>query len=261
MQRLRKLWLAFILGFFLVTPSAAQSIPVIYSTDIFHPPDDPDDHYDLATLYALKELDVRAIVLDQGRDQGGRPGTIPVEQMNALTGRKVPHVRGLAHPLRYPEDTGEDQPGGQDGPDQILRVLSESAAKVTILTTGSLRDMAAAYNRAPELFSQKVGANLCSGGHSGGKLLEWNTALDPQSYLRIMSSNLPVYWVPCFGSNAWAEEQAADRVAAEPYQSYWKFRQSDLLEGLPSGLQNFFLYALGRISPRVEDPTAYLNRP
>jgi hypothetical protein len=47
-------------------PTPAGRIPVLYCTDLFHPHDDPDDHFDLATLYAIPEFDLRGIVLDQG---------------------------------------------------------------------------------------------------------------------------------------------------------------------------------------------------
>ncbi|MCI0408006.1 MAG: hypothetical protein L0191_05475, partial [Acidobacteria bacterium] len=47
----------------------ASSIPVIYTTDLFHPHDDPDDHFDLATIFAMPELDLKGIVLDQGDKQ------------------------------------------------------------------------------------------------------------------------------------------------------------------------------------------------
>jgi len=52
--------------------------------DLFHPHEDPDDHFDLAALFALPELDVQGIVLDQGENNKG-PGRIPVMQMNRLT--------------------------------------------------------------------------------------------------------------------------------------------------------------------------------
>ena len=75
------------------------TVPVIYSTDLSHPHDDPDDHFDIVALYALKELDILGIVLDQGKRQDLSPGRIPVEQMNALTGRNVPYAVGLSDPL------------------------------------------------------------------------------------------------------------------------------------------------------------------
>ncbi|NLF07816.1 MAG: hypothetical protein GX594_07525, partial [Pirellulaceae bacterium] len=47
--------------------AGGKKIPIIHSTDLFHPHDDPDDHYDLATLFALDEFDIKGIVLDSGR--------------------------------------------------------------------------------------------------------------------------------------------------------------------------------------------------
>src|SRR5512143_562943 len=56
-------------------------IPVIYSTDLMHPHDDPDDHFDLACLYAMPEADLRAVILDNGASQAQRPGFKPVWQL------------------------------------------------------------------------------------------------------------------------------------------------------------------------------------
>jgi hypothetical protein len=46
---------------------AAEKVPILYSSDLYHPHADPDDHYDLATLFALEELNVRGIILDNVR--------------------------------------------------------------------------------------------------------------------------------------------------------------------------------------------------
>ena len=77
--------------------SVAAPVPVLYCTDLFHPHDDPDDHFDLATIYAIPGIELRGIVLDQGDKQQQRPGRIPVGQLNALTGRSVPW-RWLGNP-------------------------------------------------------------------------------------------------------------------------------------------------------------------
>src|ERR1039457_420761 len=94
---------------------AARSVPVIYCTDLFHPHDDPDDHFDLATLYAMPELDIKGVVLDHGRKQLERTGLIPVAQMNRIPGRNVPAVIGLADPLRSPDDKALDKPAQFQG--------------------------------------------------------------------------------------------------------------------------------------------------
>jgi hypothetical protein len=42
-------------------------VPLIHVTDLFHPHGDPDDHFDLASVYALAlqgRFDLRGIVID-----------------------------------------------------------------------------------------------------------------------------------------------------------------------------------------------------
>jgi len=90
--------------------SEPKKTPILYSTDLFHPHDDPDDHYDLAALFAIQEFDLRGIILDLGARQKQKPGRLPVEQMMHITKRKVPCAVGLADPLRSPDDKALDQP-------------------------------------------------------------------------------------------------------------------------------------------------------
>jgi hypothetical protein len=150
-------------------PVQAGRIPVIHCTDLFHPPQDPDDYYDLATLFSLPGVDLRAIILDQGSEQRRAPGSIPVRQMMHMTGRTTPWVNGLETPLRYPEDKALNQ-STHDGPETILRVLRESSEKVRIITTGSVRDVAAAFNRDEVVFRSKVDRICVNDGNSGGEI-------------------------------------------------------------------------------------------
>jgi len=221
--------------------------PVIYTTDLYHPHQDPDDHFDLATLFALPELDIRAIVIDMGKEGKGRPGKVALQQMMALTGRTVPYATGLAANLETPEDPADQQPAEvQGGVALILKTLEASNKPVTVFTTGSLRDVAAAYNRDPDLFRRKVGRVYINAGNSGGGT-EWNVQLDPAAYVRMLRSPLPVYWVPCFGDNG--------------VQSLWSFKHRDVLESAPPSLQQFFLFALAKTDPETQDPVAALTQP
>ena len=164
---------------------AEGGVPVIYCTDLFHPHDDPDDHFDLATLYAMSELDIKAIVLDQGRKQLERPGRIPVSQLNKITGRNVPAMIGLATPLKSPGDMALDQPPEfQRGVELIVQTLRASPKRVCIATLGSVRDVVSAYNREPRLFQTNVAMVLSFIGEaSDAKLREYNVTLDPQAYI------------------------------------------------------------------------------
>ncbi len=235
----------------LLAPAQAEegagTVPVIYVTDLYHPHQDPDDHFDLATLFALPEFDIRAVVIDLGKEGVGRPGIVPLRQMMYLAGRTVPCATGLTANLESPEDPAIGQPAeAQAGVNLILETLRESGSRVTVFTTGSLRDVAAAYNRAPDVFQDKVGRLYVNAGHSAGGQ-EWNVGLDPHAYVRILRSPLPVYWVPCFGKLG--------------FESLWNFEHGDMLDAAPPPLQNFFLYALCKADPGKVDPLAALTAP
>jgi len=226
--------------------AAEERLPIIYSTDLYHPHDDPDDHYDLLTLLAHPRFDVRAIVLDQGPRGAGRLGVMPLRQAMAITGRSAPYAPGLVENLGSGEDTGAGQPApAQAGVELILRSLAEpSSGAVTVFTTGSLRDVAAAYNRDPALVAARVARLYVNAGHSAGGR-EWNVDLDPHAYCRIMQSQLPVYWVPCFG--------------VPEHQSLWRFRQGELLDAAPAPVQNYILFALTRAPAGESDPAGTLR--
>ncbi|NWG14120.1 MAG: nucleoside hydrolase [Acidobacteria bacterium] len=243
------------------SPEPLATTAVIYYSDLLHPPGDPDDHVDLATLFSLPELDIRAIVLDLGEKQGSQPGSVPMSQMMKMTGRKVPFAVGLGQPLRYPEDKGLNQfRFYQSGVELLQKALEEAEGEVFVIATGSLRDIAAAYNRSPDLIRRKVIRVYINAGSASGGDLYWNPGLDPQAYPRIMRSDLPIYWCPCFGGRETLEDLAAGWLGMLQYQTFWKFSQGEIFGALPRPLQNFFLYALSRQVPLQVEPIAYLRR-
>ena len=230
---------------------AGRTVPIIYCTDLFHPHDDPDDHFDLATLYAMPELDIRGIVLDQGRKQLRRPGNIPVSQMNHITGRHVPTVIGLATPLKSPDDRGLDQPAEfQRGVELIIQTLRASARPVCIATLGSVRDVVAALNREPELFRTNVAMVLAFIGEaSDAKFQEYNVTIDSQAFVGLMRSGLPVYWVPCFDGGSWQNRGHA---------SFWHASHRALLGQATPEVIQYFIYALEK---EMSEPLGFLSRP
>jgi hypothetical protein len=234
-----------------IEPGGRAGLPVIYCTDLFHPHVDPDDHFDLATLYALPELDVRGIVLDQGQKQLQRPGRIPVSQLNHLTGRTVPAAIGLATPLKSPSDAGLDQPTQfQAGVAFILDTLRQCDRPVALIAVGSVRDVLAAFNREPDLLRRKVSRVLCFIGEATREdFQEYNVGLDPQAFVGLMRSGLPVDWVPCFDGGLWQNRGHA---------SFWKTKHEDLLRRAPPELVQFFIYALEH---EKADPLAFLHQP
>jgi hypothetical protein len=232
----------------LLATAAFAGVPLVHCTDLFHPHDDPDDHLDLATVFALPEYDLRAILLDQGDKQLKKPGRIPVEQMIALTGRRVPYAIGLGAKLRSPNDKGLEQPQEfQAAVELFLKVLRESSQKVTVIAVGSMRDIAAAYNREPALVRQKVEALHISIGNASVNGREYNVDLDPQAFRALLASKLPIYWYPCFPDK-------------NVRSSHWKLpHYADVLDDAPLPLQSFFLYMLHRVDPSEVEPLAALK--
>ncbi len=219
-------------------------VPIIYSTDLFHPHADPDDHYDLACLFALEELDIKAVILDLGGTQAERSGARAVEQMGHLTGRRVPYAWGLKDPLQTRTDPALHQPElFQAGVRLMLQVLRESDHQVVLFTTGSCRDVAAAFNREPELLRAKVRAVYFNIGRGPGEPQEeCNVGYDPQAYLRMFETGLPIYWCPCFGRDG--------------FETLYRVDQTEVLSACKPGVQNFFVYCLERSQ---DDPIAFLT--
>jgi pyrimidine-specific ribonucleoside hydrolase len=221
-------------------------IPLVHVTDLYHPPQDPDDHIDLATILGLEEYDLRGVVLDvtqkflvaapDGWDIPRDPGYVPVLQLAHLTGRAIPVAVGPTVPLAHPGDTAEDRPRSeQAGIALLLDVMEKSTEPVVISIVGSCRVLAAAFNRQPGLVRSRTRAVLLNAGSTGGAKPEWNVALDPHAYVALWRSGLPVHWYPC----------ATTRGAFDPAHergTHWKAKHAALFRGLPPALQAWFCH-------------------
>ncbi|MDR1526696.1 MAG: nucleoside hydrolase [Dysgonamonadaceae bacterium] len=244
-----------------------EKIPVIYSTDLYQPPQDPDDHYDLALLASLPELDVRAIVFDNAtewRDAAQEAGTGALRQMSDITRQPLPpYAIGLRNKLISQQDKAENQPAeSQKGVDLILQTLRESQEKIVLFLVGSCRDFAVAFNREPDLLREKVKAVYVSAGNGpDGWQFEWNVMLDPQAYACLMNSGLPIYWAPCF-SQVNLRQATKDEVTNGDQASFNSYyivpNEAELLETASGKLKNYFAYALNK---RPGDPVDFLSQP
>lgn len=232
-------------------------IPVIDVTDLYHPAQDPGDNLDILTPFCLPEIDLRAVILDvtdkyrqpvadhgnpEFCDRNGPrdPGFIPLLQLQYLFGRQVPIAAGPFTPLRSPADEAADAPAFQrQGIELILRTLRESREKVHIVSFGSTRTIAAAYNRDQELFHSKVEQLHLSAGASSVHFLEWNVALDPHAFVCLLRSTLPIALYPC------ATE--AGPFAYGPNSSFWKLPQLDFVRDMEPRLRRYLGFALGRL--------------
>jgi len=249
--------------------SEASRVPVIDVTDLYHPFEDPGDNLDLVQAHSLPEVDLRAIILDitdafrlpfanhpiLWHDPNGprEPGIVPVAQLNALFDRNVPCAYGPFTTMRSLTDPMTDVPKLQQaGVDLILKVLDESDTPVDIVSFGSARTIAAAFNREPALVRRKTRRIHVSAGAAtrnyemdssqehnripGG---EWNVALDPLAFVRLMQSDLPIALYPC------ADVDGA--FAYGVHNTYWNLPDLHFVREIDVRLRNYVIFALGRL--------------
>ncbi|MCL2304801.1 MAG: hypothetical protein FWC43_05600 [Planctomycetaceae bacterium] len=241
-----------------------KRIPIIYSTDLYHPPQDPDDHYDLAILSRLNELDVKALIFDVATPDR-KPeefGKTALDQMAKITGQSPPPWKvGLPNPLRSSDDQALDQPKEyQGGVELILSTLEQSDEPVVMFHVGSCRDFVVAFNRNPDLMRKKVKALYVNAGNGPqGNQTEWNVNLDPNAYVGLMASGLPIYWCPCF-NETFQLPSPEDIIAAKSkvYSTFYVVpNQAELLALARPIVKNYFAYALSRSQ---EEPLEFLNK-
>lgn len=229
--------------------SSRPATPVIYTADLFHPYADPDDHWDIATIYALAEqniIDLRGICLNWPYEaiwqkymnaSLGDPAIMSVAQMDFITGRTTLCGIGSGKELKSADDPQSDC--SSNGINLIIDTLKRSERKVVIYIVGSTRDVAIAANREPDLFAQKCAAIYLVAGSSDGKGDEWNVILDRKAFISIFQIPCPVYWMPCIA----AGDKDNKPVRGE-YDCWYKFNQHEILPALSSKMQNFFTFAL-----------------
>lgn len=250
--------LGLVAGFNKEAAAAAPKVPVLYSTDLYHPHGDPDDHYDLAALFAIQRFDIRGIVIDVRRgDDVANVGREPLEQMMHITDRRAPYAVGITRDLRYRTDKALDVPEQfQGGVELMLSVLREAEEPVVVFIVGSGRDLAAAFNREPELLRQKVKAVYLNAGNYPGRVQwEHNVQQAPVSYFRLFETGLPIYWCPCWGAaTAGKRIEASHRVPT--WGTYFQADQTEVVGACVPAVRNFFVYCLTR-SPA--EPIAFLE--
>jgi hypothetical protein len=248
-------------------------VPLVHCTDLFHPHGDPDDHWDLACVYALAHAgwaDLKAVVIDYPpRGRPGGPDAMAVGQMNVVTGLAVPAATGASPGAGRPAQDTARPVSAPTAPEQgearrvrrpaaphmaeapgiraMLEALRTSPRPVVITVTGHCRDLVLAARVAPDLFRTKCRAVYVNAGSGTpdpekAKRLEYNVGLDPASFAAVFDLPCPVYWMPCF------EVVPGNGVPWEvmAYGTFWRFRQGEVLPHLSPRVQQFFLYMLSR---------------
>jgi len=212
---------------------APAPVPTLHQTDLFRPHADPDDHWDLACVYALAvegRLDLKGILIDYPPPAlpESAPDIEAVAQLSRLTGVVAPVAVGSSRPMRAAADRQDDAPASeQGGAAFVVRTLREATAPVVIHIVGSCRDIALAANREPALFRDKCAAIYLNAGTGwpdpdAVPEHEYNVQLNAAAYSAIFDVDCPIYWMPCF------ETVIGERVVRE-YATWYDFRQDEIL--------------------------------
>ena len=244
-------------------PIRRAPVAMLHVTDLFRPHGDPDDHWDLACVYALAhqgKADLKGILIDYPpAARRSDPDTLGVAQMNYLTGLTVPVMVGSPRAMQSRNDTqAEATPLEDGGIRAMLRLLRESPRPVVINVLGSCCDVAVAGKREPKLFAKKCAAIYLNAGtgtpdKAKAARLEYNVALNRAAYAAIFDLPCPIYWMPCFeeiGPKGGGLQEAME------FGTYYRFLQSDILPHLSARMKNFFalMYKHGRTEKRAEPP-------
>ena len=266
---LQTVWLALLL---LALPcgqaAGQQKTPVIVITDLYHPYQDPGDNMDLIMGFGLPDVDLKAVLLDitdafrkdtadhptLWRDPRGprEAGIIPVEQLSYIFNKKVPYGIGPLSMMKSEEDKMEYLPGYEQEAIRLLTdVLKASKEPVEVLSFGSARILAVAYNRTPALLKNKIRKiHLCAGTASKNHELgsdaganaipggEWNVALDVFAFTRILKSDLPVAIYPCAGKDG--------GFVKDCNNTYWQLPDMEFTRKMHPRLQRYLDFAFNQ---------------
>ncbi|MFZ2644009.1 MAG: hypothetical protein WA117_23665 [Verrucomicrobiia bacterium] len=229
-------------------------VPTLHVADLFRPHVDADDHWDLATQYALAwqgKVDLRGVMIDHPQAGWTRaPDIGAVAQMNHITGKAAPVVVGSPRVLTPEELRKGAATADIAGVRAFLDLMRQSPRPVVIHVVGSCRDVALAARLEPELFARRCAGIYLNAGSGTpdpekAQRREYNVNLDPANYAAMFEVPCPLYWLPCFevvspvSSEMW-------RVAA--HGSFYRFRQSEILPHLSDRVRNYFMamYAGGK---------------
>lgn len=228
---------------------------VILTTDLYHQHADPNDHWNLATMFALAKSghinfagimcdDDRALKEDGSYFHFGDPSVQSIAQLNYITGMAVPVGFGSPTPIRCEEDIQAFLKSGKSisSVTLLLSVLERSVDGVDIHMCGSCKDVLLAYRKNPQLFKEKCNCiYLNAGTYEKQEPLEYNVALEPFAYSQIFKIPVTVRWSPCF-----------DELRPWPYKpskraSFYEVKQWEAVPYLSEELLKYFNYMYGKV--------------
>ena len=215
---------------------------LIHITDLYHPHGDPDDHFDLAQIFALAkhgDFELCHIIIDWPAERRrGDPALCAVAQLNLLSGKDVGVTIGAnIDKLRGKPELWKDADSKDvKAADKIIDILENSDEKVYITIVGGCLDTAIALARNPQVFREKcAGIILNAGSGTNTSTLEYNVNLGHVEYSAIFSAPCPIYWNPCFDNIETGEGI---------YKTHWRFLMKDVFSKISNELNAYFIYML-----------------
>lgn len=227
---------------------------VILTTDLYHQHADPNDHWNLATMFSLAHQglirfagimcdDDRAIKEDGSYLHFGDPSVQSIAQMNYITGLCVPVGFGSRKPIKNEDDIKEALRGRRiSSVTLLLEALQNSKNKVDIHMCGSCKDVLLAYRQAPDLFEKSCNCiYLNAGTYEKQEPIEYNVSLEPYAYSQIFKIPCKIRWSPCF-----------DELRPWPYKtskraSFYNLEPKRIVPHLNEALLKYFSYMHGKV--------------
>ncbi|RWA78329.1 MAG: hypothetical protein EOQ31_35365 [Mesorhizobium sp.] len=239
-----------------------MTIRLLHQTDLFRPYEDPDDHWDLACVYALAasgQLELGGVLVDfpPGDSPARSPDVTGIAQLSYLTG--LPTHMAVGSSVPYTHDRASlaalsrrDRAGAEF----LLNYLRESEGPAYISIVGSCRDLAIAAKLDPDVFRNKCAGIYLNAGAGHPEIAkqgdtEYNVVLNAAAYAATFDIPCPIYWMPCHETvfKEWLDYEV------QQFGTYYRFKQGDVLPKLSSVLQSYFTYSLeGRTDARYLQP-------
>lgn len=248
--------------------SSKENTPVIVITDLYFPSQDIGDNLDLLNPYLLPGIELKAILLDCHNEfrnkialnvskglypdpDGPRdPGYSSIEQLNYIFNKNIPYGVGPFTPMKSKDDKMEYISNYENKALILLKkTLESSDEKITIVSFGSLRILAVANNRFPELLKRRVKEIHISAGTSSNhpEFLEWNVALDTMAFVSVMESGLPIKIYPCAAGKIKPEDKSKfNAFVKDNNNTYYLLSNLNYANNLPGKIKNYIHYAISR---------------
>ena len=227
---------------------------VLLSTDLYHRHADPNDHWNLATMFALARkgwVKLDGILCDDDRalrDDGsyfhfGDPAVQAVAQMNYLCGMAVPVAVGSRRRVRGEDDLHAALAGPRSAyATLVLETLQRATGPVDIHVCGSCKDVLVALRAAPELFERKARIFLNAGTWAAQEPLEYNVSLEPWAYSQLFRAPCEVCWAPCFDVL-----RPGGPYACSARANYYLVRQREIVPALSDAVKNYLDFMMGPV--------------